>query len=132
MKTRLDVWFVFMAVVPTLGSLVYFFQPLWAQDLEPRATYTKLTWKAPTARTDAVPFDIVAENGYYELTWTRSTQTGVIKLTAPTVQYDISQFKANTQFVLRACDDLAQCSADSNVVTKPGGPPVSPTITGVP
>ena len=108
-------------------------QHIWAatNGIDIRATYSKLTWTAPTTRTDGVPFDIVAEGGKYKLTWTRGAQTGTIELPATAKEYSILNFKANTSFTIIACDDLESCSAQSNTVVKPGGPPLAPNLTGV-
>lgn len=95
------------------------------------ATYTKLTWNAPTTRTDGVPFDIVQEGGKFKLTWTRGSQTGTANIAANILTYNISSFKANTSFTIVACDDLDVCSVPSNTVVKPGGPPLAPNLEGV-
>ena len=121
----------FALFVATLG-ITLLTQHCMAQDVALQATYTKLTWTAPTTRMDGVPFDIVEENGYYNLTWTRGSQSGTARLAPNLTEYNIANFKANTQFWLTACDDMDTCSAQSNTVTKPGGPPLSPRLEGVP
>jgi hypothetical protein len=92
------------------------------------ANNNELSWVAPVMRVDGAPFNIVEEQGYYTLTWTRGAQTGNIRVPADATTYDISVFKANTTFSMVACDDLDVCSAISNTVKKPGGPPVAVTL----
>ena len=89
---------------------------------------TKIVWLPPQLRVDGAPFEIVAENGYYKMTWVRGSQTGVIRLDPTATEFPIVEFKANTTFNLVACDDQDLCSSVSNTVKKPGGAPIATEI----
>lgn len=120
-----------LILTPTLALLVYFFAPQgWTQPtLALTAAPTKLTWKAPIARSDGYPFDMLTEGSEYRVSWIRGQNSGIITLPKTATEMSLTGFKAGTGFTIVACDDTVPpvCSLASNEVKISGGPPLPPS-----